>query len=83
MNVSLNIHMEKYINEKVKEGNYNSASEVIREALRLLMERENISKQVNKLNQDIELGLLQLSKNDGIEGKSAFEELRILKKNKF
>lgn len=40
MNVSLTPALEKYIRRKVASGLYNNASEVIREALRLLLERE-------------------------------------------
>ena len=40
MNVSLSIPLEDYINKKVESGMYNSASEVIREGLRSLQEKE-------------------------------------------
>lgn len=40
MNVSLTPELERYIRRKVGTGLYNNASEVIREALRLLVSRE-------------------------------------------
>lgn len=40
MNVSLSLPLEEYVSKKVESGLYNSASEVIREALRLLQEKE-------------------------------------------
>jgi putative addiction module CopG family antidote len=40
MNVSLTPELERYIRSKVATGLYNNASEVIREALRALLERE-------------------------------------------
>ncbi len=40
MNVSLTPELEKYVRRKVASGLYNNASEVIREALRVLLERE-------------------------------------------
>jgi putative addiction module CopG family antidote len=40
MNVSLTPELEKYIRRKVASGLYNNASELIREALRLLVARE-------------------------------------------
>lgn len=43
MNVSLTPALEKYIRRRVSSGLYNNASEVIREALRLLIEREQFS----------------------------------------
>lgn len=40
MNISLNESLENYIKEKVSVGGYNSTSEVVREALRLLREQD-------------------------------------------
>ncbi|MCX7365612.1 MAG: type II toxin-antitoxin system ParD family antitoxin [Alphaproteobacteria bacterium] len=40
MNVSLTPKLEGYVKAKVKTGDYNNASEVIREAVRLLQERD-------------------------------------------
>ena len=40
MNVSLTPELEKFVSAKVESGRYNSASEVVREALRLLEEHE-------------------------------------------
>jgi antitoxin ParD1/3/4 len=42
MNVSLTPELEKLVQEKVKSGLYHSASEVIRDALRLLQERDEL-----------------------------------------
>lgn len=81
MNISLNPNLEKFIHQKIEEGYYNSASEVVRDALRLLIEKETLHKyQIDKLNQDISLGLSQLAQGQGIEGKTVFEEIKALKK---
>jgi antitoxin ParD1/3/4 len=40
MNVSLTPELEKFVSAKVEGGRYNSASEVVREALRLLEEHD-------------------------------------------
>ena len=42
MNVSLTVELEQLVNEKVASGMYHSASEVIREGLRLLNERDEL-----------------------------------------
>ena len=42
MNVSLTKELEKLVNDRVKSGMYQTASEVVREGLRLLKERDNI-----------------------------------------
>ena len=40
MNVSLNAHFEKFVAEAVASGRFKTSSEVVREGLRLLEERE-------------------------------------------
>lgn len=59
MNVSLTPALEQFVNDKVATGLYNSVSEVIREALRLLISKEKpISQEIiDRLNRDIEEGL--------------------------
>ncbi len=43
MNVSLTPKLEEFIREKVSSGLYNNASEVVREALRLMVKRDSAS----------------------------------------
>lgn len=40
MNVNLTPKLEEFVHKKVSSGSYNNASEVVREALRLLEERD-------------------------------------------
>lgn len=51
--ISLGGHFEGFIQQVIHTGRYNSASEVIRSALRLLESEEN---KVNELRKAIELG---------------------------
>ena len=68
MNISLTPTLEKFVNDKVASGLYNSVSEVIREAIRLLISKENISKDVLiQLNEDIDKGLNDSITLDGPE----------------
>ena len=61
MNVSLSQQMESWIHEKVSSGMYQSASEVVREGLRLLLEREALREErIAELRRDVALGLSQL-----------------------
>jgi antitoxin ParD1/3/4 len=53
MNVSLTPELEQLVNEKVKTGMYQTASEVIREGLRLLKERDQ---RLEALRRDIRAG---------------------------
>ena len=54
MNVSLTPELEQYIRTKVDSGRYLSASEVVREALRLLEQKD---KQPEELRVEIQKGL--------------------------
>lgn len=44
MNVSLTDPMEQFVRQKVAVGDYGNASEVVREALRLLQQRDEVWK---------------------------------------
>jgi len=58
MNVSLNPHFEELVKGKVENGHYNSVSEVIREALRLLEDRDNLRDlRLEKLRCEIQKGI--------------------------
>jgi len=46
MNVSLSPELERFIKKKLATGLYTSASEVVREALRLLQERDRLKTQI-------------------------------------
>ena len=60
MNVSLTRELEQLIKKKVKSGLYHSASEVIREGLRLLEERDTIKAyQLKELKRQIAIGIQQ------------------------
>jgi len=54
MNVSLTPELERLISEKVKTGMYQTASEVVRDGLRLLQERDQ---QIKRLRADVRGGL--------------------------
>jgi antitoxin ParD1/3/4 len=62
MNVSLTPELERLVNEKVESGMYQTASEVVREALRLLKERDQARKQ---LRADVQAGFDQLVLGEG------------------
>jgi len=58
MNISLTPHLEEMIRAKIASGSYNSASEVVREALRLLEEEDQLrSLKMERLRKDIQEGL--------------------------
>jgi len=67
MNVSLTPKLKALVDERVRSGRYQSASEVVREALRLLEDVEEIrAARLEELRKDIAAGLKDLD-----EGRSA------------
>jgi len=66
MNVSLTKELEKLVNDKVDSGLYYTASEVIREGLRLLDERDRLYRaRLEELRTDVQKGLDQLDRGEG------------------
>ncbi len=58
MNISLTPQLEDMVKRKVSSGRYGSASEVVREALRLLEERDHIqTMRLEELRAEIKKGL--------------------------
>ncbi|MHB1556575.1 MAG: type II toxin-antitoxin system ParD family antitoxin [Isosphaeraceae bacterium] len=65
MNVSLTPELEQYVIHKVESGLYHSASEVIREGLRLLREKDEVhQRKLQALRHDIRIGLDQADRGE-------------------
>lgn len=65
MNVSLTPELEQFIYKKVETGLYLSASEVVREALRLLEERDKLqAMKFEELRKEIRLGIDQADRGE-------------------
>jgi antitoxin ParD1/3/4 len=62
MNVSLTKELEPLVNEKVEIGLYQAASEVVREALRLLKERDQAREQ---LRAEVQADVDQVARGEG------------------
>ncbi|MBV8144191.1 MAG: type II toxin-antitoxin system ParD family antitoxin [Gammaproteobacteria bacterium] len=61
INVSLTPQLEELVREKVSSGRYNSASEVVREALRLMDTYERVrATALARLRADVEAGWQQV-----------------------
>ena len=68
MNVSLTPKLDELVQAKVASGLYNSASEVIREALRLLDERDRLREaRLGELRTELAVGLEQLERGHARE----------------
>ena len=64
MNVSLTPELARLVNRKVKSGMYQTASEVVREGLRLLKERDD---EYQRLKKDIQKGIDAIDRGDYTE----------------
>ena len=65
MNVSLTPELEQFVSTKVESGRYNSASEVVREALRLLEEHDAVrAAQLGQFNGEIGRRLAGLDRGE-------------------
>lgn len=72
MNVSLTPELERRITEKVESGLYTTASEVVRESLRLLFERDELKeRRLARLQDEIQLGIDQADRGELIPGDTA------------
>jgi antitoxin ParD1/3/4 len=68
MNISLTSELEQYVTRKVRSGLYHSASEVIRDGLRLLKERDDLHQgRLTELRKKIDSGLEQLRRGEYTE----------------
>ena len=76
MNVHLTPELEQLVQKKVQSGRYNSASEVVREALRLLEHKDEVRTiQLQELRKRIDKGLSQLERGEGVDGDAFMQGL--------
>lgn len=78
MNISLTPELEQLINERVKSGLYNSASEVVREGLRLLMERDQLKlMKLEELRRQIQIGIDASNRGELFSEEEVMERLKL------
>ena len=77
MNVSLTPELEKFVSAKVESGRYNSASEVVREALRLLEEYDSArAAQLAEFNEELGRRLAGLDRGEVVDPAAARSRLQ-------
>ena len=76
LNISLTPELEQFVTSRVASGRYTSASEVVRQGLRLLQEQEVVREAtLERLRNQISLGLDQARRGELPTGEEAFDEL--------
>jgi antitoxin ParD1/3/4 len=77
MNISLTPELVSFITKKVESGLYGSQSEVVREGLRLLLERDRLTEaRLDELRAEIAKGLEQAHRGEVIPGEEVVARLR-------
>ena len=77
MNANLGPVFEEFVQDLLKSGLYQSQSEVIREGLRLLKEREDLKKlRAEELRKQVALGIEQADNGAFVDGPEAFRQIR-------
>lgn len=77
MNVSLTPELEKFVSTKVESGRYNSASEVVREALRLLEEHDQVKTlRLSEFNEELGRRLAALDRGEKVSPAEARAKLQ-------
>jgi len=68
MNVSLTPGLEQFVQSRVESGRYNSASEVVREALRLFADHEIVrAAQLAGFNKELSRRLASLDREESVD----------------
>ncbi len=76
MNVHLTPELEQLIQSKVQCGRYNSASEVVREALRLMEQRDELRGiQIQELRSRMDRALAESARGEGADGEEFLQGL--------
>ena len=79
LNVSLTPELEQFVESRVASGRYQTASEVIREGLRLLEEREQARQAaLDELRAQLRRGIEQADRGELLDGDAVLEEIRQL-----
>jgi antitoxin ParD1/3/4 len=77
VNVSLTPELDAFLQSRVKSGRYQTTSEVVREALRLLERQERERDEAfQQLKGKLEAGAAQAERGELLDGDEVFDELR-------
>jgi antitoxin ParD1/3/4 len=77
VNISITPELDAFLQERVKSGRYQTTSEVVREALRLLERHEQEREEaIHRLKAKLERGAGQAERGETIDGDEVFLELR-------
>lgn len=77
MNVNLGSVFDQFVADLLKSGHYQTQSEILREGLRLLKEKEELKQlRLAELRKEIAIGTEQARQGKVIDGEVVFAEIR-------
>jgi antitoxin ParD1/3/4 len=77
MNVNLGTVFDQFVADLLKTGHYQTQSEILREGLRLLKEREELKQlRIAELRKEIAIGNAEADRGEFVDGEKVFAEIR-------
>ena len=77
MNVNLGSTFDQFVADLLKTGHYQSQSEILREGLRLLKDREDLKQlRMAELRKEIAIGIASADRGEFVDGEVAFDRIR-------
>ena len=77
MNVNLGSTFDQFVADLLKTGHYQSQSEILREGLRLLKDREDLKQlRLAELRKEIAIGIASAERGEIVDGEVAFDRIR-------
>lgn len=75
LNISITPQLQKFLDEKLETGQYGSTSEIVREGLRLIQERDRLL-DIEEIRAKIDVGWAESQRKEGRDGETVFLEMR-------
>jgi antitoxin ParD1/3/4 len=79
MTVSLSLppELEQYLDQKVASGLYQTSGEIVRDALRLMRERDSLHEErLKQIREDLAVGFAEMERGESRPGHEVHERLR-------
>ena len=76
MNVNVTPELKQFVQTKAQSGRYNSGSEVVRDTLRLMEQRDEVRTiQLQELRNRVDKGLAKAERGEGRDGEAFMREM--------
>lgn len=77
MNVNLGSVFDQFVSDLLKTGHYQTQSEILREGLRLLKEKEELKQlRLAELRREIAIGSAEADRGEFVDGEETFSTIR-------